>query len=262
MAALVRHRISLFGKAGLTCVADSSSCGVYNKNVFPSRERLCSDGELSAHPVSLARHQVRSRCSPPAAAAALVVLTRTSCPRLRTVMKSGAELVKVGFKSFFENAAEDLEKLVEMLKLGKFMQSRAQLKSVTQSINYVTVALLPILTALFEHITIHQFAVDLIRELLSASAFQNHRNQWCWCVKHTECSHIVQWPSCSLYYCSGWCAAVLLSNPDVFLQPGNWKECLCGEVRVELSRASSANHKCPTRSPYLAVFVTNTRTLF
>lgn len=82
-------------------------------------------------------------------------------------MKSGAELVKVGFKAFFENAAEDLEKLVEMLKLGKFMQSRAQMKSVTQSINYVTVALLPILTALFEHIRIHEFDIDLLGKLTS-----------------------------------------------------------------------------------------------
>lgn len=96
-------------------------------------------------------------------------------------MKSGAELVKVGFKSFFENAAEDLEKLVEMLKLGKFMQSRAQLKSVTQSINYVTVALLPILTALFEHITIHQFAVDLLCKIISALDFKIRKYP---CLKH------------------------------------------------------------------------------
>lgn len=81
-------------------------------------------------------------------------------------MKSGSELVKASFKTFFENAAEDLEKLVEMLKLGKFMQSRAQLKSVTQSINYVTVALLPILTALFEHITTYEFGVDLLCEFV------------------------------------------------------------------------------------------------
>uniref|UniRef100_A0A3Q2TD46 Ryanodine receptor 3 n=1 Tax=Fundulus heteroclitus TaxID=8078 RepID=A0A3Q2TD46_FUNHE len=90
----------------------------------------------------------------------------------RTVMKSGAELVKVGFKAFFENAAEDLEKLVEMLKLGKFMQSRAQMKSVTQSINYVTVALLPILTALFEHIRIHEFDVDLLLDDVQLSCYR------------------------------------------------------------------------------------------
>lgn len=80
-------------------------------------------------------------------------------------MKSGSELVKAGFRTFFENAAEDLEKLVEMLKLGKFMQSRAQMKSVSQSINYVTVALLPILAALFEHIKTHEFGIDLLCEL-------------------------------------------------------------------------------------------------
>lgn len=81
-------------------------------------------------------------------------------------MKSGSELVKVALRSFFENAAEDLEKLLEMLKLGKFMQSRAQMKSVTQSINYVTGALLPILTALFEHIKTYNFEVDLLCEFV------------------------------------------------------------------------------------------------
>ncbi|XP_034076913.1 LOW QUALITY PROTEIN: ryanodine receptor 3 [Gymnodraco acuticeps] len=90
----------------------------------------------------------------------------------RTVMKSGSELVKASFKTFFENAAEDLEKLVEMLKLGKFMQSRAQLKSVTQSINYVTVALLPILTALFEHITTYEFEVDLLLNDVQLSCYR------------------------------------------------------------------------------------------
>lgn len=81
-------------------------------------------------------------------------------------MKSGSELVKAGFRAFFENAAEDLEKLLEMLKLGKFMQSRAQMKSVTQSINYVTMALLPTLTPLFEHITTYEFGVDLLCEFV------------------------------------------------------------------------------------------------
>lgn len=81
---------------------------------------------------------------------------------LRTVMKSGSELVKAGLRTFFENAAEDLEKTLENLKLGKFTHSRSQMKGVSQNINYTTVALLPILTALFQHITQHQFGVDLL----------------------------------------------------------------------------------------------------
>ncbi|KAI2654040.1 Ryanodine receptor 2 [Labeo rohita] len=122
LAALVRHRISLFGSDSTTMV----SC--------------------------------------------LHILAHTL--DTRTVMKSGSELVKAGLRTFFENAAEDLEKTLENLKLGKFTHSRSQMKGVSQNINYTTVALLPILTALFEHITEHQFGSDLLRE----SAHNNHHN--------------------------------------------------------------------------------------
>lgn len=80
-------------------------------------------------------------------------------------MKSGSELVKAGLRAFFENAAEDLEKTLENLKLGKFTHSRTQIKGVSQNINYTTVALLPILTSIFEHVAQHQFGVDILCEL-------------------------------------------------------------------------------------------------
>ncbi|KAJ6667359.1 hypothetical protein lerEdw1_017337 [Lerista edwardsae] len=80
----------------------------------------------------------------------------------RTVMKSGSELVKAGLHAFFENAAEDLEKTSENLKLGKFTHSRTQIKGVSQNINYTTVALLPILTSIFEHVAQHHFGTDLL----------------------------------------------------------------------------------------------------
>lgn len=41
------------------------------------------------------------------------------CGSFRTVMKSGPEIVKAGLRSFFESAADDIEKMVENLKLGK-----------------------------------------------------------------------------------------------------------------------------------------------
>lgn len=92
------------------------------------------------------------------------VLVFSLCPVLsiRTVMKSSSDQVRGGLRTFFENAAEDLEKTFENLKLGKFTHSRSQMKGVSQNINYTTVALLPILTALFEHITEHHFGVDLL----------------------------------------------------------------------------------------------------
>lgn len=80
----------------------------------------------------------------------------------RTVMKSGPEIVKAGLRSFFESASEDIEKMVENLRLGKVSQARTQVKGVGQNLTYTTVALLPVLTTLFQHIAQHQFGDDVI----------------------------------------------------------------------------------------------------
>lgn len=80
----------------------------------------------------------------------------------RTVMKTGLESVKSALRAFLDNAAEDLEKTMENLKQGQFTHTRNQPKGVTQIINYTTVALLPMLSSLFEHIGQHQFGEDLI----------------------------------------------------------------------------------------------------
>ena len=39
-----------------------------------------------------------------------------------------------------------------------------QVKGVSQNINYTTIALLPVLTSLFDHIAQHQFGDDVMRE--------------------------------------------------------------------------------------------------
>uniref|UniRef100_A0A8C3CSH5 Ryanodine receptor 3 n=1 Tax=Cairina moschata TaxID=8855 RepID=A0A8C3CSH5_CAIMO len=91
---------------------------------------------------------------------------------IKTVMKSGSELVKAGLRAFFENAAEDLEKTSENLKLGKFTHSRTQIKGVSQNINYTTVALLPVLTSIFEHISQYQFGVDLLLGDVQVSCYR------------------------------------------------------------------------------------------
>ncbi len=45
-------------------------------------------------------------------------------------MKSGPEIVKAGLRQFFESAADDIEKMVENLKLGK-VSSRNQVRGST-----------------------------------------------------------------------------------------------------------------------------------
>uniref|UniRef100_A0A8D0HN71 Ryanodine receptor 2 n=1 Tax=Sphenodon punctatus TaxID=8508 RepID=A0A8D0HN71_SPHPU len=90
----------------------------------------------------------------------------------RTVMKTGLETVKMALRAFLDNAAEDLEKTMENLKQGQFTHTRNQPKGVTQIINYTTVALLPVLSSLFEHIGQHQFGEDLILEDVQVSCYR------------------------------------------------------------------------------------------
>lgn len=90
-------------------------------------------------------------------------------------MKTGLESVKLALRTFFESAAEDLEKTIENLKLGQFTHTRTQPKGVTQIINYTTVALLPVLSSFFEHIGQHQFGEDLIRRLLLFSTLFSNK---------------------------------------------------------------------------------------
>uniref|UniRef100_H3CXC1 Ryanodine receptor 1 n=1 Tax=Tetraodon nigroviridis TaxID=99883 RepID=H3CXC1_TETNG len=90
----------------------------------------------------------------------------------RTVMKSGPEIVKAGLRSFFESAADDIEKMVENLKLGKVSKGNQQVKGVSQNINYTTIALLPVLTSLFDHIAQHLFGDDVILDDLQMSCYR------------------------------------------------------------------------------------------
>uniref|UniRef100_A0A668AWW8 Uncharacterized protein n=1 Tax=Myripristis murdjan TaxID=586833 RepID=A0A668AWW8_9TELE len=89
-----------------------------------------------------------------------------------TVMKTGLDSVKVALRSFFNSAAEDLEKTKENLKLGQFTHSRNQPRGVTQIINYTTFALLPILSSLFEHIGQNLFGEDLILDDVQVSCYR------------------------------------------------------------------------------------------
>ncbi|XP_051973037.1 LOW QUALITY PROTEIN: ryanodine receptor 1 [Xyrauchen texanus] len=90
----------------------------------------------------------------------------------RTVMKSGPEIVKAGLRSFYESAADDIEKMVENLKLGKVSKGNQPVKGVSQNINYTTIALLPVLTSLFDHIAQHQFGDDVILDDLQMSCYR------------------------------------------------------------------------------------------
>ncbi|TRY59413.1 hypothetical protein DNTS_004316 [Danionella cerebrum] len=90
----------------------------------------------------------------------------------RTVMKTGQDSVKAALRGFFANAAEDLEKTLENLRQGQFTHTRTQPRGVTQIINYTTVALLPVLSSLFEHIGQNLFGEDLFLDDVQVSCYR------------------------------------------------------------------------------------------
>ncbi|KAF1427970.1 Ryanodine receptor 2, partial [Spheniscus humboldti] len=142
----------------------SSGGHASNKEKEMVTSLFCKLGVLVRHRISLFGNDATSIVN------CLHILGQTL--DARTVMKTGLESVKMALRAFLDNAAEDLEKTMENLKQGQFTHSRNQPKGITQIINYTTVALLPVLSSLFDHIGQHQFGEDLILEDVQVSCYR------------------------------------------------------------------------------------------
>lgn len=64
--------------------------------------------------------------------------------------------------TFFNQAADDLSQLVGNLSLGKYSQLRGTTMKTSSSLNYIQLVLLPVLTALYDHLGANEFGSDLI----------------------------------------------------------------------------------------------------
>lgn len=129
-------------------------------------------------------------------------------------MKTGQDSVKAALRAFFDNAAEDLEKTMENLRQGQFTHTRSQPKGVTQIINYTTVALLPVLSSLFEHIGQNMFGEDLILDDVQVSCYRILNNLY---SLGTSKSIYVERQRPALGECL---AAFSSAFPVAFLEPG------------------------------------------
>lgn len=167
-------------------------------------------------------------------------------------MKTGLESVKAALRSYFDSAAEDLEKTQENLKLGQFTHSREQPRGVTQIINYTTFALLPVLSSLFEHIGQNMFGEDLIcaywlllfRLSMNETSNLKYSLFKCFLLEGYEIDssfflmQTLKSLKCKLLFVcfsssSGWCPGFLLQNPQQPLLSGNQQKHLCREVQYD-----------------------------
>ncbi|KAM9462023.1 ryanodine receptor 2 [Clarias gariepinus] len=148
-----------------TAIRPISSGGhASNKEKEMVTSLFCKLGVLVRHRISLFGNDATSIVN------CLHILGQTL--DARTVMKTGLESVKAALRAFFDNAAEDLERTMENLRQGQFTHTRTQPRGVTQIINYTTVALLPILSSLFEHIGQNLFGEDLILDDVQVSCYR------------------------------------------------------------------------------------------
>ncbi|XP_058262200.1 ryanodine receptor 2 isoform X21 [Hemibagrus wyckioides] len=148
-----------------TAIRPISSGGhASNKEKEMVTSLFCKLGVLVRHRISLFGNDATSIVN------CLHILGQTL--DARTVMKTGLESVKAALRAFFDNAAEDLERTMENLRQGQFTHTRNQPRGVTQIINYTTVALLPVLSSLFEHIGQNLFGEDLILDDVQVSCYR------------------------------------------------------------------------------------------
>ncbi|MCI4384536.1 hypothetical protein PGIGA_G00039800 [Pangasianodon gigas] len=148
-----------------TAIRPISSGGhASNKEKEMVTSLFCKLGVLVRHRISLFGNDATSIVN------CLHILGQTL--DARTVMKTGLESVKAALRAFFDNAAEDLERTMENLRQGQFTHTRTQPRGVTQIINYTTVALLPVLSSLFEHIGQNLFGEDLILDDVQVSCYR------------------------------------------------------------------------------------------
>ncbi|CAB1343728.1 unnamed protein product [Coregonus sp. 'balchen'] len=122
---------------------------------------FCKLGALVRHRISLFGSDA------PSIVTCLLILAQSL--DVRTLMKTAPESARVSLRSFFEAAAVDLEMTVENLSMT---QSRTQSRGVAQILDYTTTALLPTLTAMFEHLSHNQYGEDLLVDSVQVSCYK------------------------------------------------------------------------------------------
>lgn len=80
----------------------------------------------------------------------------------RTVIVTAGTSARSALRSFFEDAALDLELAVECVNMGLYGQSWVQARGDEELLTYTTAALLPVLTALFRHVDRCRSSEELI----------------------------------------------------------------------------------------------------
>ncbi|KAG1681768.1 Ryanodine receptor [Nymphon striatum] len=98
-----------------------------------------------------------------------VLIKASDC---RTLVKSCPDFVKTSMLTFFNYAADDLENTVINLQQGRYCQIRGTTMKTSTSLNYIQLVLLPVLTALFDHLATYDFGEVLLTDDIQVACYK------------------------------------------------------------------------------------------
>ncbi|KAL3202675.1 hypothetical protein MRX96_012071 [Rhipicephalus microplus] len=75
----------------------------------------------------------------------------------KAIVKNCPDFVKTSMLTYFNNAADDLAQTLINLEQGRYSHLRGTTMKTSSSLNYVQLVLLPVLTALFDHLAANEF---------------------------------------------------------------------------------------------------------
>ena len=90
----------------------------------------------------------------------------------RSIVKSCPEFIRTSMLTFFNNSAEDLGHTIANLQEGKYSHLRGTHLKTSTSLNYIHTVVLPVLTALFDHLASYEYGSDLICKYCSPHVYR------------------------------------------------------------------------------------------
>ncbi|KAM7298254.1 ryanodine receptor [Ixodes scapularis] len=90
----------------------------------------------------------------------------------RTIVKNCPDFVKTSMMTYFNNAADDLAQTLLNLEQGRYSHLRGTTMKTSSSLNYVQFVLLPVLTAVFDHLAANEFGSDLLLDDIQVACYK------------------------------------------------------------------------------------------
>lgn len=84
----------------------------------------------------------------------------------KSLVKNCPEFIRTSMLTFFNNTADDLGHTIINLNDGKYSHLRGTHLKTSTSLQYVNQVILPVLTAMFDHLASCEYGNELLRELL------------------------------------------------------------------------------------------------